>query len=146
MVAESIDGTVWLGQASINKESRVEIHFRELYIKGKAYLCDAQAYNLDKLPGLIGTSRYEAPNLVADLLQAAVGGISSYVQDLTQRGSSTTTGTSTTNTRNDGPTLGQTVLSRVSSLFDIGKDTKAVIRLVEVPADTSFLVIVLPKR
>ena len=146
VVAESVDGTVWLGQASINQESRVEIHFRELYIKGKAYLCDAQAYNLDKLPGLIGTSRYEAPNLVADLLQAAVGGINSYVQDLTQRGSSTTNGTTTTNTRNDGPTLGQTVLARVSRLFDIGKDTKAVIRLVEVPADTSFLVIVLPKR
>jgi hypothetical protein len=146
VVAESADGSVWLGWASINKESRVEILFREVYIKGKAYLTGAQAYNLEKLPGLNGTARYEAPNLVADLLQAAVGGISTYVNDLTQRGTTTTSGSSVTTSRNTGPTLGQTVLGRAANLFDIGRDTRALIRLVEVPADTPFLVIVLPKR
>jgi hypothetical protein len=146
VVAESADGSVWLGWASINKESRVEVLFREVYIKGKAYLTSAQAYNLEKLPGLIGSTRYEAPNLVADLLQAAVGGISSYVTDLTQRGTTTTSGSSVSTSRNSGPTLGQTVLGRAANLFDIGKDTRALIRLVEVPAETSFLVIVLPKR
>ena len=146
VVAESADGSVWLGWASINKESRVEILFREVYIKGKAYLTGAQAYNLERLPGLNGTARYEAPNLVADLLQAAVGGISSYVNDLTQRGTTTTSGNSVTTSRSTGPTLGQTVLGRAANLFDIGKDARALIRLVEVPADTAFLVIVLPKR
>ncbi len=146
VVAESADGSVWLGWASINKESRVEILFREVYIKGKSYLTGAQAYNLEKLPGLNGTTRYETPNLVADLLQAAVGGISSYVSDLTQRGTTTTSPNSVTTSRDSGPTLGQTVLGRTANLFDIGKDTRALIRLVEVPAETPFLVIVLPKR
>jgi hypothetical protein len=146
VVAESADGTVWLGQAGINKESRVEVHFVEAYIKNQAYACDAQAYHLDKLPGLIGTSRYEAPNLVADLLQASIGGVSSYVQDLTQRATTTSSGGVVTTSRNSGPTLGQTVLGRAASLFDLPKDAKALIRLVEVPAETPFMIVVLPKR
>ncbi|HEX7021326.1 MAG TPA: hypothetical protein VF171_00615, partial [Trueperaceae bacterium] len=103
---------------------------------------EAVALSADGTPGLSATLRDMAPAAAQDLLRAAAGGVSRYVQNLADRQRVTIVGDRSVIEQTELPPLGAFVLGNIASLFDLPADQTAVVRVAQIPPGTRLQLLV----
>lgn len=106
--AQSEDGAIWRGEATLDARKRLQISFNTVLKDNRQYAVVADAYSADRQPGLAVSVKPTAPTAAYDLLSAVLRGAQSFVQaQLSQKtvtyqqglsgGTSTTSNTTTPN-------------------------------------------------
>ena len=133
---------VWIGQAQLGPDRRIWVSIDQASYEGRTYSVRGQALGIQDLrPGLQAVVWDEAPTLVSDLVRGALGGFSDYLG--AQLGAKTTTvipGGGVTQT-GSVPDLANFFDSRLSSLFSIPAESKALVRVARVEPESKFIVL-----
>ena len=133
---------VWIGQALLGPDRRIWASFTQATVDGKAYSVAGQALESKELrPGLPAQISDEAPALVSDLLRGTIGAFGDFLG--AQLGAKTTTTIPGGGAQQSSsvPDLENFFLGRLSGLFGIPADTKALVRVARVPVDSTFTVL-----
>ena len=133
---------VWIGQAQLGPDRRIWVSIDQASYEGRTYSVRGQALGAQDLrPGLQAAVWDEAPTLVSDLVRGALGGFSDYLG--AQLGAKTTTlipGGGVTQT-GSVPDLANFFDARLSSLFSIPAESKALVRVARVEPESKFIVL-----
>ena len=136
---------VLVGQASFDVTGRVWVEFDTAVVKGQVYPVHAVGLEAEEvtqgLPAKVGE---EAPNLLADLVRGALGGISDFVKATLEATTVTTAPGGGQVVQKSVPGIELFLLARAADLVAVPKDTRAVIRTVKVERDTPFFLLFLP--
>ena len=139
------DGGIVFGKATLDSTMRIQVRFLEVAKEGSSNSVSGQALDLRGYPGLPGEVREEAPDVVNNLLRAAVGGISSYVQTLAKSGT-ISFGNGATTVTSQAPDLGWSILGNIANLFQVPNDQQALVKVVELKPDTPLTVLFMPSK
>lgn len=144
VLARGDDNSVWQGQATLTPTGRVDIRFSDV-LKGKSrHTVSAVAQAGDGYLGLPAHVSEATPALASDLARGALRGLSEYAQALGQQTDVRVEGNTPIISRN-APPLEASMAGSVARLFTPpeGEDQQALVRLAQVPAETSVTVVVL---
>ncbi|MDR6218513.1 hypothetical protein [Deinococcus soli (ex Cha et al. 2016)] len=142
VIAQTQDGAVWIGVAQIDLAKRMQITFDRVVIGGREVQVQAMAFTTDGAPGLNASVSDQAPTFATEALRAGVSGVNSYVQNLLNSGTTTISPNGTTVVTKTPPSLTDSILSNITGLFSLPKETQTFIAVGEVPKGTSLLVVV----
>ncbi|KQR25610.1 hypothetical protein [Deinococcus sp. Leaf326] len=78
--AQSEDGSIWRGEASLDSRKRLQISFNTVLKDNRQYAVVADAYSADRQPGLAVSVKPTAPTAAYDLLSAVFRGAQGFVQ------------------------------------------------------------------
>jgi hypothetical protein len=145
VIAKLEDGGMVLGKATLDSTMRIQVRFLELVKDGSSSSVSAQALDLRGYPGLSGDVREEAPDVVNNLLRAAVGGVSGYVEALAKSGT-TSFANGATSVSNQAPSLGWSILGNITNLFQVPNDQRALVKVVELKPDSPLTVLFMPAK
>jgi hypothetical protein len=145
VIAKLEDGGIVFGKATLDSTMRIQVRFLEVAKEGHSSSVSAQALDLLGYPGLSGNVREEAPEVVNNLLRAAVGGISSYVEALAKSGT-TSFANGTTSVSNQAPNLGWSILGNIANLFQVPNGQRALVKVVELKPDLPLTVLFVPAK
>ena len=145
VIAKLEDGGIVFGKATLDSTMRIQVRFLEVANEGRSSSVSAQALDLRGYPGLSGDVREEAPDVVNNLLRAAVGGVSGYVQNLAKFGT-TSFGNGTTTVTSQAPDLGWSILGNIANLFQVPNDQRALVKIVELKPDSPLTVLFMPAK
>lgn len=139
---EACPPLLWIGQALLGPDRRIWVSFTQATMDGKTYSVSGQALERTELrPGLPAAISDEAPALVSDLLRGAIGTFSDYLgASLGQRTTTVIPGGGAQSSATV-PALTNFFLGRLSGLFSIPSDSKALVRVARVPIDTTLTVL-----
>jgi hypothetical protein len=140
--SESCPPIVWIGQALLGPDRRIWASFAQATVDGKTYSVSGQALDRVELrPGLPAQITDEAPALVSDLLRGSIGALGDVLG--AQLGSKTTTvsPSGVSQSSSNVPSLTNFFLGRLSGLFSIPNDTKALVRVARVPMDSPLTIL-----
>ena len=145
VIAKLEDGGMVFGKATLDSTMRIQVRFLEVARDGNSSSISAQALDLRGYPGLSGDVREEAPDVVNNLLRAAVGGVSSYVEALAKSGT-TSFANGATSVSNQTPSLGWSILGNIANLFQVPNDQRALVKVVELKPDSPLTVLFMPVK
>jgi hypothetical protein len=145
VIAKLEDGGIVFGKATLDSTMRIQVRFLEVARDGRSSSVSAQALDLRGYPGLSGDVREEAPDVVNNLLRAAVGGISSYVEALAKSGT-TSFANGATSVSTQAPSLGWSILGNMANLFQVPNDQRALVKVVELKPDSPLTVLFMPAK
>jgi hypothetical protein len=145
VIANLEDGGIVFGKATLDSTMRIQVRFLEVARDGSSSSVSAQALDLRGYPGLSGDVREEAPEVVNNLLRAAVGGVSSYVEALAKSGT-TSFANGTTSVNTQAPSLGWSILGNIANLFQVPNDQRALVKVVELKPDSPLTVLFMPAK
>jgi hypothetical protein len=145
LIAKLEDGGIVFGKATLDATMRIQVRFLEVAKDGTSSSVSAQALDLRGYPGLSGEVREEAPDVVNNLLRAAVGGISSYVEALAKSGT-TSFANGSTSVSTQVPSLGWSILGNIANLFQVPNDQRALVKVVELKPDSPLTVLFMPAK
>jgi hypothetical protein len=130
----------WIGTATLDGSSRIQINFTEAVYKDALQGVSALALGAGNTPGLNAAVKDTTPTLAQDLLRSAVGGFSDYVGALQSQNKVTIIdGVAITETK--APPLDTFLLGRIGNLLALPEDSTPLVRIAEVPVDTAFVVL-----
>jgi hypothetical protein len=140
VIARGKDGSVWQGKATLLETNRFMLEFSSAIVNGVQQAVTARAVAEDGFADLPAQVQETTPALASDLLRGSLRGVSHYVEDL---GKQTTTvidefGKTITRT---APSLEHQILGSISDLFQ-PTTQQALVRVTELPAGTTFTIIV----
>lgn len=135
-----------LGRASLLPTGRSMISFELALLKEgrkvSALRADAVAFDTkDLLYGVKGQVTDVAPALAADLLRAALGGLTDWVDALLKASTVVTDARGRTTVTTEAPPIWATMLGRVGQVVDVPQNTSALIRAVVVSAGEKVMVL-----
>jgi hypothetical protein len=145
VIANLEDGGIVFGKATLDATMRIQVRFLEVAKYGRSNFVSAQALDLRGYPGLSGDVREEAPDVVNNLLRAAVGGVSGYVEALAKSGT-TSFANGTTSVSTQAPNLGWSILGNIANLFQVPNDQRALVKVVELKPDSPLTVLFMPAK
>jgi hypothetical protein len=145
VIAKLEDGGIVFGKATLDSTMRIQVRFLEIARDGTSSSVSAQALDLRGYPGLSGDVREEAPDVVNNLLRAAVGGFSGYVEALAKSGT-TSFANGTTSVSTQAPSLGWSILGNIANLFQVPNDQRALVKVVELKPDSPLTVLFMPAK
>jgi hypothetical protein len=145
VIAKLEDGGIVFGKATLDATMRIQVRFLEVARDGSSSSVSAQALDLRGYPGLSGDVREEAPDVVNNLLRAAVGGVSSYVEALAKSGT-TSFANGATSVSTQAPNLGWSILGNIANLFQVPNDQRALVKVVELKPDSPLTVLFMPAK
>ena len=141
---ESCPPLLWIGQALLGPDRRIRVSFTQATMDGKTYSVSGQALERTELrPGHPAAISDEALALVSDLLHGAIGTFSDYLgASLGQRTPTVIPGGGAQSSATV-PALTNFFLGRLSGLFSILSNSKALVRVrvARVPIDTTLTVL-----
>ncbi len=140
-IEKECPAVIWLGTAKLSLPGRVELRLEQAVVDGEARAVTATALDKDNLPGLSASVSDSSPTVVQDLLRAAAGGVSDYVEALANRQSVTVKEGGVIIRDIEVPSLDQFLLGRAAKLFDLPNMQTAVVRLAQVEAGTELSVL-----
>jgi hypothetical protein len=143
VVARFEDGTLAFGKATLNG-SRVAITVLEVVRDGVSSTVSASALAADGFPGLAVQLREDRPDVVQQLWQAGLQGVSSYAQDAI-RGETTTIANGATNITSPQPNLGLSLLQSLAQTF-LAPSGQPTVKYARLEPDTGFQVLFAPTR
>jgi hypothetical protein len=132
---------IWLGEAALDGNNRVSITFNQAIVDGLVRPVSGLALGLDHLPGLAANLRDATPTAALDLVRAAAGGVSDYVDALIDRRQIIIADGQQIITDLGPPPLGHVVGGRMAQLFQLPTGQTTVVRLAEVPFATTLQVL-----
>jgi hypothetical protein len=145
VIAKLEDGGIVFGKATLDSTMRIQVQFLEVAHDGNSSSVSAQALDLRGYPGLSGDVREEAPDVVNNLLRAAVGGVSGYVEALAKSGT-TSFANGATSVSNQAPNLGWSILGNIANLFQVPSNQRALVKVVELKPDSPLTVLFMPAK
>jgi hypothetical protein len=145
VIAKLEDGGIVFGKATLDSTMRIQVRFLEVARNGDSSSVSAQALDLRGYPGLSGDVREEAPDVVNNLLRAAVGGVSGYVEALAKSGT-TSFANGATSVSTQAPSLGWSILGNIANLFQVPNDQRALVKVVELKPDSPLTVLFMPTK
>jgi hypothetical protein len=145
VIAKLEDGGIVFGKATLDSTMRIQVRFLEVARDSYSSSVSAQALDLRGYPGLSGDVREEAPEVVNNLLRAAVGGVSGYVEALAKSGT-TSFANGATSVSTQAPNLGWSILGNIANLFQVPNDQRALVKVVELKPDSPLTVLFMPAK
>ena len=133
----------YLGDARIMVGGRVEIALKYAVVNGQSIPIRASGFAKDDVGyGLKGDVIEQAPSLAADLIRGTLGGISDWTTATLQAQNTTITPSGAVAVDKTAPPLSSFLASRAANLFSLPQDSKALTRVMVVPAGTPLFVYV----
>lgn len=130
----------WLGEATLDGSSRVQINFTQAVYKDNLQSVTALALGAGNTPGLTAAVKDTTPTLAQDILRSAVGGFSDYVGALQNQNTVTIIdGVALSETQ--APPLDAFLLGRIGDLLALPQDNTPIVRVAEVAADSQLVVL-----
>jgi hypothetical protein len=140
--SEACPPIVWIGQAFLGPDRRIWASFTQATVDGKTYSVTGQALDgVELRPGLPAQISDEAPALVSDLLRGAIGAFGDVVGAQLGSRTTTTSPSGLSQSTSNVPPLTDFFLGRLSGLFSIPNDTKALVRVARVPVDSPLTIL-----
>jgi hypothetical protein len=130
----------WLGEATLDGSSRVQINFTQAVYKDNLQPVTALALGSGNTPGLTAAVKDTTPTLAQDILRSAVGGFSDYVNAL-QNQSTVTILDGVAVSETEAPPLDAFLLGRIGNLLALPQDNTPIVRVAEVAANTPIVVL-----
>ncbi len=124
---------VFRGEAVLGGADYVEIRFDRVFVNEEMATFSGFAMDSSNNTAIRGTIVQRAPAAAQDMVRAALGGVSDYVNALTRQRKVTIVDGQTV-TETTAPDLGTFIGSAASSVFALPQETTSVIRVVEIPA------------
>jgi hypothetical protein len=125
--------TLFRGEAVLGGADYVEIKFDRVFVNEEMATFSGFGMDSSNNTAIRGTIVQRAPAAAQDMVRAALGGVSDYVNALTrQRRVTIVDGQAVTETT--APDLGTFIGSAAASVFALPQETTSVIRVVEIPA------------
>jgi hypothetical protein len=134
VIAKAADGSLWQGQAILNALGRIEM---TLTLIGAASTLTALVYDQNDVLGVEATIRHAEPTLAADLVSAALRGVSDYVAELGEQQRSIQGG-ETVVIRSETTPLGWAIAGSLAELFRPPQEGPSLVRVAEVQAGTAI--------
>ena len=133
----------YLGEARIMLGGRVEVSLKYAVVNGRSTPIEASGFAKDDVGyGLRGDVIEQAPSLAADLIRGTLGGISDWTTAALQAQDTTIAPSGAVAVNKTTPPLSSFLASRAASLFSLPQDSKALTRVMVVPAGTPLYVYV----
>jgi hypothetical protein len=130
----------WIGEAFLGGTNRVQIQFSQAVYEKNVQTVSALALGAGSVPGLTASIKDAAPTVAQDLLRSAVGGVSEYLNILTQQRKVTVID-GVAVSESEMPPLDLFLLGQMGSVFNVPDNTTSVVRLAEVPAASPLVVL-----
>ncbi len=146
VVVALADGAIAFGKAALTETMRVQIALLEVARDGRSTTVNGSALGADGFTGVTGEVREDGPDAVGKLWNAALSGVSSYVQGLANAGT-TTLGNGVTTITNGAPDLGWSLVGALAQAFLPQQSQQSqTIRYVVLQPGASFQVLFMPSR
>ena len=139
---EPCPAITWLGTARLERPGRVSLRFEQAVIDGEARAVRASAFGQDKLPGLAAAMSDASPTVVQDLLRAAAGGVSDYLEAVANQQKVTITEGNVVVEDLEVPSIDSFLLGRAAKLFDVPSDQTTIVRVAQVAPGTPLTIFV----
>jgi hypothetical protein len=144
--ASTPDGTVWLGQASLDPLRRVSIQFKEVIQGAQRIPVSALAYDAQHSPGLAAEFKDENPSLVQDLLRQGAQAANGYLQSLLQSSQTTAVPGGGAVQDRSAPPLEWVLLGELGKLFTLPQPQNSFVRTARVARGTPVLIYLSPAK
>ena len=136
-------GLRFLGDARIMIGGRVELQLKYAVTKGRSYPVVASGFAADDIGyGLKGDVIEEAPSLAADLIRGTLGGVADWTNAALNAQDATITPSGAVAVSKSTPPISSFLAARAANLFSLPQDSKALTRVMVVPAGTPLYVYV----
>jgi hypothetical protein len=130
----------WIGQATLDASSRIQITFTQAIFDDATQTIKGMALGEKNTPGLKASIKDTAPTVAQDLLRSAAGGFSDYVDALSKEQTvSYIDGIAVSET--ETPPLDSFIVGEMASIFDLPEDTTPIIRIAEITAQSQLVVL-----
>lgn len=144
VVAKTTDGTVWLGKATPGDTNYLQLRFTQaVQPDGTTFAVQAIALSPDGAVGLAPKIEEKTPTLAQDLLRSAIAGVSSYVEAMAQASTIVQSPNGFVSIQQQVPDVKWMVAGEVAKLFKLPQDSRAVVRIGEVPKGTELRILVM---
>lgn len=131
----------WIGRATIERPNRITVAFDVAVTDDDTLDITGMAVSTDNLPGVAANIQDQAHAAVQDMLRAAVGGVSDYVDARLDRQRLSVQDGVVIIEDVEVPPLGDIIGGRVAQLFDLPSGQTAVIRVARLAPGTPFQVL-----
>jgi hypothetical protein len=135
-------GEIGFGKASLNSSGRVNIELLE--ITGHSSPINASALGVDGFPGVPATLLEDSPDVVSQLWQAGLKGVSSYAQSAIEGATTTVTGGATSITTPQ-PNLALSLLQGLAQTF-LAPPNQNAVKYAKLEPNTVLEFLVMPGR
>lgn len=139
---EPCPAITWLGTAQLERPGRISVAFEQAVINGEARAVSASAFGDDALPGLTAAMSDTSPTVAQDLLRAAAGGVSDYLQALSEQQKVTVQDGNVVVEDLEIPSIDRFLFGRAADLFDIPSDQTAIVRVAQIEPGTPVTIFV----
>lgn len=144
VVAKTTDGTVWMGTAKPGDTNYLQLRFTlAVQPDGTTFPVQAIALSPDGAVGLAPKIEEKTPTLAQDLLRSAIAGVSSYVEAMAQASTIVQSPNGFVSIQQQVPDVKWMVAGEVAKLFKLPQDSRAVVRIGEVPQGTELRILVM---
>jgi hypothetical protein len=122
------------GVAEVKSANYVSVTFRHALVDGNLLPFTGRGLDLSSNPLLVGRVIDETPAVVQDLLRAALGGVSDYVNAASKRSTTVVLDNGSTVTASQLPSLESFIFGSAASIFDTPREATSVLRVIQIDA------------
>jgi hypothetical protein len=122
------------GVAEVKSANYVSVTFRHALVDGNLLPFTGRGLDLSSNPLLVGRVIDETPAVVQDLLRAALGGVSDYVNAASKRSTTVVLDNGSTVTASQLPSLESFIFGSAASIFDTPTQATSVVRVIQIDA------------
>jgi hypothetical protein len=122
------------GVARVQSANYVSVTFSHALVDGHLLPFTGRGLDLSSNPLLVGRVVDEAPAVVQDLLRAALGGVSDYVNAASKRSTTVLLNDGSTVTASQLPSLESFIFGSAASIFDTPREATSVLRVIQIDA------------
>jgi hypothetical protein len=144
VVAQLEGGAIAFGRASLNPSGRVQITLLEVVKDGVSNSVNGSALGADGFPGLSVELREDSPDVVGELWQAGLQGVSSYAQNVIE-GATTTIANGATSVTEPQANLGLSLLQSLAQAF-LTPPNQTTVRYARLEPQTAFSILFMPTK
>ena len=130
----------WIGRATLDASERVQVTLTQAVVDNSVRTVTGVVLNPDFTVGLTAEIRDESPSFAEDLVRSSLGGVSDYVEALTQQ-QKVTIVDGTVVAESEVPAVDNFILGRVTSLFDVPPSDEPTVRVAQVAASTPVVIL-----
>lgn len=144
VIAQLEGGAIAFGKASLNASGRVQISLLEVVKDGVSSAVNGSVIGADGFPGVSVELHEDSPDVVGQLWQAGLQGVSSYAQSVIQGASTTFAGGATT-VSGPQPNLGLSLLQGLAQTF-LTPTNQTTVKYARLEPQTPFEILFMPPR
>jgi hypothetical protein len=146
IVIDAEDGSVWVGQVTLDAARRLQGTLSRVLRAGREYTVSATLLDRNGTVGLPAEVREEAPSLAADLIRGSLRGVSEYVTAASQARQVTVLPGGGAVQTAQTPPLEMFMAGALANLFALRQGDQAVVRIAQANQGTEVSILVTPNE